>query len=150
MVRPGIALYGCSPAPDKTLPLALSPVMTLKSRITALKEPEDGATVGYGRVHTLPAGAKVAAVPAGYADGLHRICSDCLPVLVRGRRTQVIGRICMDMCMIDVTGFPGIEPGSEITFFGEGLPLEEAAGLASTITYELLCAVSPRVPRVYR
>jgi alanine racemase len=124
--------------------------MTLKSRIVTLKEPEAGETVGYGRARVLSAGTKVAAVPAGYADGLHRVCSNRLSVLVQGRRTQVLGRICMDMCMIDVTDFSGIGPGSEITIFGEGLPLDEAAELAGTITYELLCSVSPRVPRVYR
>jgi alanine racemase len=111
---------------------------------------EAGATVSYGRLHTLSEGALIAGLPAGYGDGLHRVCSNRLPVLAQGRRTQVLGRICMDMCMIDATDLPGLKPGDEVTLFGEGLPLEEAAELAGTITYELLCAVSSRVPRVYR
>jgi alanine racemase len=149
MVRPGIALYGCTPAPGRTLPVSLRPVMTLKTRVAAIKAPSSGATVSYGRLRALPAGSRGAVLPAGYADGLPRICSDRLPVLAGARRSQVLGRICMDLCMIDATALPGLAPGDEITLFGENLPPEEAAGLAGTITYELLCAVSSRVPRVY-
>ena len=84
----------------------------------------------------------------GYADGLPRLCSDRLEVLIRGQRAPIVGRVCMDMCMADATGL-GAATGDEVELFGEHLPVEDAAALAGTIQYELLCAVSPRVPREY-
>jgi alanine racemase len=101
----------------------------------------------------VPSKRKIAVITIGYADGLHRILSGKLDVLIRGRRVKQVGRICMDMCMVDVTDIPDAEPGDIVTIFGrdgEGfIPVEEPAALAGTISYELLCAVSPRVPRVY-
>ena len=82
------------------------------------------------------------------ADGLPRLCSDRLEVLIRGQRAPIVGRVCMDMCMADATGL-GTAPGDEVELFGEHLPVEDTAALAGTIQYELLCAVSPRVPREY-
>ena len=91
---------------------------------------------------------KLAALTIGYADGLPRLCSDQLEVLIKGQRAKVVGRICMDMCMADVTGLD-VAPGDEVEVFGEHLPIEAMAAMAGTIQYELLCAVSPRVHRAY-
>ena len=105
--------------------------------------------MSYGCTHLLERPARIATLPIGYADGLPRLCSDRQEVLIRGVRAPIVGRICMDMCMADVTGISGAAPGDEVEVFGSGIPVEEAAGLAQTIQYELLCAVSPRVPRIY-
>ena len=88
-------------------------------------------------------------MPVGYADGLFRLLSNRQEMLVHGRRARQIGRVCMDMCMLDVTGIPDVHVGDVVTVFGDGIPLEEKANTLGTITYELLCAVSPRVKRVY-
>lgn len=150
MVRPGIALYGHYPDPScmGLEGLELKPVMTLKTRVASVKTVPAGTAVSYGCTHVLTRETKLAALTIGYADGLPRVCSDRLEVLIRGRRVPVVGRICMDMCMADVTGLE-VCPGDEVEVFGTHLPVEEAAGLAGTIQYELLCSVSPRVHREY-
>lgn len=89
------------------------------------------------------------ATPIGYGDGLFRLLSGKQEMLVHGKRVPQIGRVCMDMCMLDVTDVPGVQVGDEVTVFGKDLPIEEKADAVGTITYELLCAVSRRVPRVY-
>ena len=138
MVRPGVALDG----------VGLRPVMALKTRVASVKAVPAGTPVSYGCTHVLERDAELAALTVGYADGLPRLCSDRLEVLIRGQRAPVVGRVCMDMCMADATGL-GAAPGDEVEIFGEHLPVEDAAALAGTIQYELLCAVSPRVPREY-
>ena len=150
MVRPGIALYGHYPDPscEGLDGPGLIPVMTLKTRVASVKDVPAGTPVSYGCTHVLERDTRLAALTAGYADGLPRVCSDRLEVWLQGRRIPVVGRICMDMCMADVTGLD-VHPGDEAEIFGRHLPAEEAAALAGTIQYELLCAVSPRVPREY-
>ena len=150
MVRPGIALYGHYPDPscEGLDGSGLIPVMTLKTRVASVKDVPAGTPVSYGCTHVLERDTRLAALTAGYADGLPRVCSDRLEVWLQGRRIPVVGRICMDMCMADVTGLD-VHPGDEAEIFGRHLPAEEAAALAGTIQYELLCAVSPRVPREY-
>ena len=156
MVRPGIALYGHYPAPDcEGLDgPGLRPVMELKSRIAAVRALPAGTCVSYGRTCTLQRDSLLAVVPVGYADGLPRLCSNGLEMLVRGQRAPVVGRVCMDMCMVDVTDIPGVRPGDVATVYGsdggETVTVEAAAERAGTIQYELLCAVSERVPRVYQ
>jgi len=149
MIRPGILLYGHMPdhACDGTLPLV--PVMELKTRVASVKHLPKGTCVSYGRTHVLERDSLVAAVPIGYGDGLFRLLSGRQEMLIRGRRVAQIGRVCMDMCMLDVTDLKQVKVGDEVTVFGRDLPLEEKADAVGTITYELLCAVSPRVPRVY-
>ena len=153
MVRPGIVLYGHHP--DKTTVdcADLQPVMEVKSRVASVKAMPKGTCVSYGRTYTLERDSVIAAVPIGYADGLHRTLSGKLEMLIHGKRVSQIGRICMDMCMVDVTDLEGVRIGDEVTLFGSQdgaeLPLEEMAQKAGTITYELLCAVAPRVPRLY-
>ncbi len=150
MVRPGIALYGHYPDPscEGLDGPGLRPVMTLKTRVASVKAVPAGTPVSYGCTHVLDRETKLAALTIGYADGLPRLCSDKLEVLIGGQRAPVVGRICMDMCMADVTGLD-VAPGDEVEVFGEHLPIEDVAALAGTIQYELLCAVSPRVHRAY-
>ena len=149
MVRPGIIQYGLHPDPSTLGKLDLLPVMEEKTRIASVKQMPKGTTISYGRTYTLERDSLVAVVPIGYADGLFRLLSNGQQMLVRGQRVNQIGRVCMDMCMLDVTDVPGVQIGDEVTVFGDGLPLEEKADAVGTITYELLCAVSPRVPRIY-
>lgn len=150
MVRPGIALYGHYPDPscEGLDGPGLRPVMTLKTRVASVKTVPAGTPVSYGCTHVLDRETKLAALTIGYADGLPRLCSDRLEVLIGGQRAPIVGRICMDMCMADVTGLD-VAPGDEVEVFGEHLPIEDVAALAGTIQYELLCAVSPRVHRAY-
>lgn len=150
MVRPGILLYGHHPDASTRGLLELEPVMEVKSRVTSVKELPAGTCVSYGRTLTLERDSRVAVLPIGYADGLFRLLSNRMEVLLHGRRAPQIGRVCMDMCMVDVTDLPGVKPGDVATVFGDGLPVEEKADALGTISYELLCAVSPRVPRVHR
>lgn len=151
MVRPGIALYGHYPDPScQGLDgPGLLPVMTLKTRVVAVRELPAGTCVSYGCTHTLKRDSRLAVLPVGYADGLERLLSNRGEMLVRGQRAPILGRVCMDMCMVDVTDLPAIQVGDEVTAFGPELPLEEKADTVGTIQYELLCGVAPRVPRIY-
>lgn len=152
MVRPGIATYGMYPGPDKG-GLDLRPAMQLRSRIAAITEHAAGETISYGRTFTAEAPMRIAVLPIGYADGLHRVLSNQIDVLIRGQRAKQVGRICMDMCMVDITHIPACRVGDVATIFGRDgdafIPVEEQAEKAGTISYEMVCAVSKRVPRVY-
>ena len=154
MVRPGLALYGMYPAEDMDLIVKLRPAMSLKTRIAAVRRLPKGTPVSYGRTHVLERDSTLAVLPIGYADGLHRLCSNGIEVLIHGQRAKQMGRICMDLCMVDVTDIPDVVPGDTATLFGTDgeavLPVEEMANQAGTISYELVCAPSARVPRVYR
>ena len=151
MVRPGIALYGAYTG--NLNGLDLKPVMALKTRVAHIYDLRPGESVSYGRTYIADKKRRVAVLPIGYADGLHRTLSGKIDVLINGQRAPQIGRICMDMCMVDITHTASCECGDIVTIFGSGggevLPLAEQAEKAGTITYELLCAVSPRVPRIY-
>lgn len=151
MVRPGIALYGHYPDPscEGLDGPGLLPVMTLKTRVVAVRELPAGTCISYGCTHTLARDSRLAVLPVGYADGLERLLSNRGEMLVHGQRVPILGRVCMDMCMVDVTDLPAVEVGDEVTVFGPELPLEEKADTVGTIQYELLCGVAPRVPRVY-
>ena len=147
MIRPGIALYGYVPDPSVKDP-GLKPVMTVKSRIAVVRDLPAGAKISYGCTATLERDSKVAVLPMGYGDGLPRVLSNKLEVLIGDRLCPVLGRICMDMCMVDVTDAPGVKAGDTATVYGPGLT-DWAAQLAGTIPYELLCQLTPRVPRLY-
>ncbi len=149
MVRPGIIQFGLDPDPSMAGRLDLKPVMELKTRIASLKSMPAGTTISYGRTFTLTRESRIAVVPVGYGDGLFRLLSNRQEMLVRGQRVPQIGRVCMDMCMLDVTEVPEVALGDVVTVFGDGLPLEEKAATLGTITYELVCDIAPRVPRVY-
>ena len=149
MVRPGLPLYGLYPEPGRSWGVELKPVMELKTHIVSVKTLPAGTCISYGRTFTLERESRVAVVPVGYADGLLRSLSGKMEMLVRGKRVPQIGRICMDMCMLDVTDVPGVEAGDVATIFGDGVPIQDLADAADTIPYELMCAVAPRVPRIY-
>ena len=149
--RFGIAMYGVLSSPDSRLleRVPLRPVLSLRARIAAVRDLKPGETVSYGRHFWAESPMKIAAVTIGYADGLPRSLSGTeLPALVRGRRTRVIGNICMDQLIIDVTGIPGVRPGDVVTFLGtdgnQTLRAEEMAEKAGTITNELLCRLHLR------
>lgn len=152
MVRPGLLLYGLYPGAE-TGGIELEPVMELKSRIVAVTEHEKGDCISYGCTFTAQRKSKIAVLPIGYADGLHRALSGKIDVLIHGQRCPQVGRICMDMCMIDVTDAPAVKVGDVATVFGHDgkstILVNELAEKAGTIPYELVCAVSQRVPRVY-
>ncbi len=151
LVRPGIALYGHYPDPDSEGldGPGLRPVMTLKSRVIAVRELPAGSSVSYGRTRVLSRPSRLAVLPIGYADGLHRSLSNRGEVLFETGRAPMVGRVCMDLCMVDVTDLPAVRPGDVAQLFGVDLPLEDKSDAAGTISYELLTAVAPRVPRVY-
>jgi alanine racemase len=133
--------------------LGLEPVMRLTSRIVSLKEVPRGTTVSYGRTFTCERESRIAALPIGYADGYSRDLSNHGEVLVQGKRAPVAGVVCMDMTMIDVTGIPGVALYDEVVLLGaqgtDRITAQEIADRRHTIPYEVLCAVSARVPRVY-
>ncbi len=145
-VRPGIVLYGCSPfAGESAQSLDLVPAMTLKSRVIAVQELGCGERVGYAGTFTAERPMRIGVVALGYADGYPRHAQDGTPVLVAGKRTHTVGRVSMDLLCVDLTGLDaGI--GSEVTLWGEGLSADEVAASAGTLSYELLCALSARVP----
>ncbi|WP_418271950.1 alanine racemase [Intestinimonas sp.] len=149
MVRPGIALYGHYPAPGMEYTCPLLPVMTLKTRVAAVRDLPAGTCVSYGRTATLARDSRLAVLPVGYGDGYFRLFSNGQTVSIRGKKAPVVGRVCMDLTMVDVTDIPGVVPGDEAVLYGDAAPVEDGADRAGTIQYELLCDVSPRVPRVY-
>ncbi|NMA38216.1 MAG: alanine racemase [Papillibacter sp.] len=148
MVRPGLALYGMYPGSNME-DIGLLPAMELKTRVAAITKHKKGDTISYGRTYTVPHDMKFAVLPIGYADGLHRILSNNMSVLINGKRAPQIGRICMDMCMADVSGIPDCKVGDVATVFGIDPSADELAEKAGTINYEIVCSVSKRVPRVY-
>ncbi len=154
-VRPGIAVYGGAPDyPEHTAAhWDLQPTMTLASRILAVQQLQPGDTVGYGSSFTADAPLAIGVVACGYADGYPRHCTTGTPVLVDGVRSRLIGRVSMDMVAVDLTPVPHARMGTEVTLWGRAgqgavLPIDEVATSASTLSYELMCAVAPRVPVV--
>ncbi|MBE6919326.1 MAG: alanine racemase [Ruminococcaceae bacterium] len=146
MVRPGLLLYGCGEFAQE---LGLQPVMTLKTTVSTIKTYDAGTDVSYGRLYTTPCTTRMGVLPYGYADGFQRCLSGkCELVTDHGKAPQR-GRICMDMCMIDLTELPQVDVGDEVEVFGKRNRVDDLAALAGTIPYELTCAVSKRVPRIY-
>jgi alanine racemase len=148
--RPGIMLYGSSPFPQdgSAESLGLRPVMTLSSEIIALHDLQPGDRVGYGGLFSAEAPMRIGVVACGYADGYPRHAPTGTPVLVEGRRTRTLGRVSMDMLMVDLEGLPEAGIGSPVVLWGEGLPVDDVATAAGTVSYELLCALAQRVPVV--
>jgi alanine racemase len=150
-VRPGLLLYGVVPPPLAST-LQLTPVMTLRSRVVAVKGLRAGEASGYGARFTADRATSVAIVPAGYADGLDLRLANRGAVLVRGRRAPIVGSVCMDMLMADVTG-TDVAPGDEVVIVGEQgderLEVREMAATIGTIPWEILCRVGSRIERVY-
>ena len=154
MVRPGIATYGHAPSEDAEGILDLRPLMTVRTTGAQLREIPAGTSISYGRTYTAERDMRVAVLPIGYADGLLRGLSGKVSFRIRGRMARSVGRICMDMCMVDVSEIPGVRVGDEAALFGydtDGtlLPCERIAQQAGTISYEILCGISKRIPRNY-
>lgn len=149
-VRPGIMLYGSSPfAPDEERSLALRPVMTLESQLIAVYARKRGDSIGYGQSWTCPQDMPVGVVAGGYGDGYPRHALSGMPVLVNGKVVPLIGRVSMDMLCVDLRPQPAACAGDPVQLWGDCLPVEAIAARAGTISYELLCNVSQRVPRAY-
>ncbi|MCX7184316.1 MAG: alanine racemase [Nitrosospira sp.] len=145
-VRPGIMLYGASPFSGKTAAeLGLRPVMTISSRIIAVQNLKAGDAVGYGHTFRADRPMQVGIVAGGYADGYPRHAPTGTPVLVNGRRSRILGRVSMDMLHVDLSGIESAGVGSPVILWGEGMPVDEVAQSAGTISYELLCALAPRM-----
>lgn len=154
MVRGGIALYGCAPDVDCEGLLDLRPVMTLRTTIAQIRDVAAGTPISYGRTFTAPRDLRMAVLPIGYADGLSRGLSGKVSFRLRGQDVPVIGRICMDMCMVDITSVSDAKTGDELTLFGydeDGVrvPVERLAQASGTISYEILCTLSKRIARLY-
>jgi alanine racemase len=159
MVRPGIALYGYHLAFEragrevsgKKLRLAVKPVLTWKTRILALRDVHANQALGYGGTYVTKAPSRIAVLPVGYADGLNRHISSHGRVIVREEYAPIVGRISMDLTLVDVTGLPGIGVGDEVILLGSldtlSVDAREHAALADTVIYEILCGISKRVPR---
>jgi alanine racemase len=148
-VRPGIMLYGCSPFQDRTAEsLDLKPAMTLTSEIIATQTLQPGERVGYGFSYEAAGEMAIGIVACGYADGYPRHAPTGTPVLVNGKRARIVGRVSMDMIAIDISGMPEAYIGSPVTLWGEGLSADEVAASAGTLSYELLCKLTARVPVV--
>lgn len=152
MVRAGIILYGMYPS-EIDYDINLKPLMKLKTSVINIKTLEAGETISYGATYKVTKPTKVATIAIGYADGYSRLLSNKARVLVKGQFADVLGRICMDQCMIDVTNVHNIGIGDEVILFGTdseaNLPVEELAAIIGTINYELPCVINKRVPRCY-
>ncbi|MCR5664214.1 MAG: alanine racemase [Oscillospiraceae bacterium] len=146
MVRPGLLLYGYGDAEDR---LGLRPCMRLVTTVSTIKIYEPGTCVSYGRHFVTERRTRMGVLAIGYADGLPRLLSNRCSFAAAGGKAPQRGNICMDMCMVDLTELPQVDVGAEVEIFGEHNSLVELSELAQTIPYELLCAVSKRVPRVY-
>ena len=153
LVRPGIMLYGYHTLP-KTVPgPRLQPVLSLHATVMQLRTIKPGETVSYNRTFVAKRPSTIAVLPVGYADGYSRRLSNHGCVLIAGKRAPIVGLICMDMMMVDVTDIPSVRVGDQVTLIGrqgeDAIWADEIAGWAGTIPYETLCAIGPRIPRVY-
>ncbi len=147
MVRPGLILYGITTnRPDN---IGLKPVMELKTTVSFVHDLKKGDTVSYGRIFVADKNMKIATLPIGYADGLFRALSENMSVIINGQKAPIIGRICMDQCMADVTGLD-VKTEDEVIIFGNGKSVYELSDAIDTIPYEIICDIGKRVPRVYK
>lgn len=153
LVRPGIMIYGCYPSSLVRREVRLRPAMTLRTQVAMVKVLQPGGSLSYGRTFVAQRPTRVATLPIGYADGLSRSHSNRGDILIRGQRAPIIGTICMDMTLVDVTHIPQVRPGDEAVIFGsqgsERISVEEVAERIGTVSYEVLSSVGVRVPRVY-
>jgi len=152
-VRPGIALYGLAPSDQWTPVFPLHPALSLKSRVSRVRDLPAGAGISYGRTYITSRPVRAALVPVGYGDGYHRVLSNQGAVLVRGRRAPILGRVCMDQFVVDVSAIPEVCQDDEVVLVGRqgeaAITADEVAGLIGSINYEVTTALLPRVVRVY-
>ena len=146
MVRPGLLLYGYGPYAKQ---MGLKPVMSLKTTVSTIKIYPEGTHISYGGIFVTDKQTRIGVLPYGYADGFFRALSNKCSLMTVDGPAKVRGKICMDMCMIDITDMMNVEVGSEVEVFGEKNSIDELSEIAGTIPYELTCAVSKRVPRKY-
>lgn len=146
MVRPGLLLYGYGPEAEA---LGLKPVMQLKTSVSTIKVYDPGTFISYGATWQAEKKTRIGVLPIGYEDGLFRCLSNRYSMMTAEGPAPIRGRICMDMCMIDLSDKPGVDVGDEVIVFGRGNSLDKMAEAAGTIPYELTCAVSKRVPRMF-
>ncbi|MDR3540651.1 MAG: alanine racemase [Desulfosporosinus sp.] len=153
LVRPGISLYGLTPSSQIGGNVGLEPVMSWKAKVSHVKSIKTGETVSYGRTFQAAYPTRIATIPVGYADGLRRTLSNQGEMLVQGTRSTMIGRVCMDQTMLEVTKIPGVQVGDVVTILGKDgydqITATEMAEWIGTINYEVVCGISRRVPRVY-
>jgi len=149
MVRPGIILYGLSPDGQRNPPEGFLPVMQFCASVIGIHTVPAGEGVSYGRIFVTQRETRVALLQVGYADGYSRLLSNKTCVQIRGRKAPVIGRICMDQCLVDITDTPAVQVGDEATLFGTvDLPVGALSGIIGAIDYEITCGISQRVPRI--
>ena len=152
-VRPGIILYGLYPSDAVRGACPLRPVMELKTVVSMVKDVPAGSKISYGRTFTAEKEMRVATVPVGYADGYPRALSGKAYMLINGQKAPVVGRICMDQTMLDVTEIPGVQEGMEVTAFGTdhgaSVTVDDLSQMCGVINYEIICGISKRVPQVY-
>ena len=152
-VRPGIGLYGYWPGPSTTDDPALKPILSWSTHVVQIRPLQPGQTVSYGRTFRATRPSRVAVLPVGYADGYNRLLSNRASVLIHGRRAPVVGRVCMDMTMVDVTDVPESKTGDAVVLIGsqgrETITAQDVASWQGSISYEVLCAIGPRVRRSY-
>jgi len=153
MVRPGIMLYGIYPSPAMTNQIVLKPVLSWKTKILQLKKVPPGTSISYGQTFVTNRESMIGTLPVGYADGYQRLLSNRGQVLVDGQRAPVVGRVCMDLTMIDVTDIRKVQQGDEVVLLGRQgnteISADEMAVWANTISYEILTSISSRVPRIH-
>ncbi len=151
LVREGIGIYGLSPSEDVKNILGFRPAMSLKARVTDVKTLPAGVGISYGHTFVTTRETRVATVPYGYADGYPRLLSNRAGVIIEGKYAPILGRVCMDQMMVDVTDIPDAKIDSVATLMGadERISADHLAKMIGTIGYELICAVSPRIPRIY-
>lgn len=153
IVRLGIILYGLQPSKDVKLPVGIQPVLEWKSVISMVETIEQGETIGYGRTYYADRRMRVATIPTGYADGYSRLLSNKGYVLIYGQKAPIVGRVCMDQMMVDVTDIQNVKCGDEVVLIGksesEKITADMIASMIGTIGYEVVCNISPRVERIY-
>ena len=153
MVRPGLMLYGIYPSPAMATQISLRPVLSWHTRILQLKKVPAGSSISYGQTFITKRESLIATLPVGYADGYPRLLSNRGEVLVQGRRAPVVGRVCMDLTMIDVTDIGGVQEGDEVVLLGRQadaeISVDEMAAWSNTISYEILTSIGARVPRIH-
>ena len=151
MVRAGIILYGLCPSAESGQQADIWPAMKVITRLGLVKDMQPGEKISYGCTYTVARPSRIATLPFGYADGYTRLFAGKASIELQGHRAPIVGRICMDQCMADVTDIPGAAEGAEAVVFGSpSLPVDEAADWLGTINYEIVCMVNKRVPRVYK
>jgi alanine racemase len=154
-VRLGIAMYGLYPSAEvNRQAIELKPMFSLKTSVVQVKTLPPGSGVSYGAIYRTAAEERIATLPIGYADGFTRRLTSSVQAIIRGHKVPVVGRICMDQCMINVSGVPDVEPGDEVVLIGRqgdaAITADDLADQLDTINYEIVCMISSRVPRIYR